>query len=168
MSQAGQGSNSTNPTGSTNSTGSTGKTQSKVYHGVALKPPKPYLAIPWYTLTAGLGLIIVINLAQKAFYLRRRHVWRKANKAAEQAGLVGPPPPPPYSGWSGSVAYAIPAAVQTAFHNVAYHTALPTWLTGLTMNDTFWSWAYTGMVVGFSFYGCEWGKESVYRSNTAS
>lgn len=141
-------------TGSTSSKSGSSSSSSKTTSGNSNKAAKnarvaASVYYTWYCIAGVVGGAMFIYLFSviHAFFIRRRvAAARRAGKAS--AG------PAPTTGGSVSVS-RLPKAAGAVISNIAYYRVWPLWLWSSTSTAEFWwSWAYTGIVLGVGFWGC--------------
>ncbi|RSH84110.1 uncharacterized protein EHS24_005609 [Apiotrichum porosum] len=103
----------------------------------------------WYVIAGVTGACMAVYLfsVANAWYIRRRvAAARRAGKAAS--------PPAATTGASVSIS-RVPKALNAVFANIAYYRVWPLWIWSATSTaEWWWTWAYTGIVLGLGFWGC--------------
>lgn len=154
-SSSGHGGSSSNTTsssgksfGSSNSNQKSAKQLSKLFMANAMKDM-------WWLILSVIALLTVVRVVQ----MTREYFQRSKRLAylAENGGKF-----PDEVSKSTGVAQ-LPAATITTWQTIGHLTKLPTWLSGLTVNEIVWSCLYIAMTFFVAFYGemasiKRWGK----------
>jgi hypothetical protein len=141
-------SGSTQGSGSSNSTSSSGKSSSSAEKSAKQKSKEfmqNAMKDMWWLILAVIGLLILVRVAQmtREYYQRSKRL-----QALVANGGKFPEVGPKTSGVS-----QLPAATITTWQTVGHLTKLPTWLSGLTVNEIIWTSLYIAMTFFVALYG---------------
>jgi hypothetical protein len=145
--------------GASNSSSSAGQGSSSSAQKSAKQKSKEFMQNAmkdmWWLILAVIGLLTLVRVIQmtREYYQRNKRL----QALVDNGGKF------PEDGRKKAGVAQLPAATITTWQTIGHLTKLPTWLSGLTVNEIIWTSLYIAMTFFVAFYGemasiKRWGK----------